>query len=51
MENEGLAAYQIICSMINVKVLQALKDCGKSFLRSLIITEAVAKAEDMLPAQ
>lgn len=51
MENEDLAAYQIICSMINVKVLQALKDCGQSFLRNLIITEAVAKTEDMLPAQ
>lgn len=29
VENEGLAAYQIICCMINVKVLLALMDCGR----------------------
>lgn len=37
--------------MINVKVLQALMDCGESFLRNLIITEAIAKTEVMLPAK
>lgn len=48
VENEGLAAYQIICCMINVKVLLALMDCGQSFLRNLIITKTIAKIEVML---